>query len=310
MAAHAARPKPRLAGQREPKPAAAAADAAAPRLPLCPGAAWRSSCSCSSSGAVLMGLEIVGSRILAPYFGNSVFVWGSLISLFLIALSVGYYFGGRVADRRPSRALLNGIVIAVAASMFVVAAIGGAGVRRHPRGATSARSRGPFSPSAILFLLPSIGMGMVSPFAVRLATHTVASVGKTAGTLYALSTLGSIAGTMLTTFVLIPSIGAGAILKGLAAALLAAAIGDVSVRQSAAAPCVVRGRRGDCVAAGIYAIRRLASGACRRGASWSRDVDTPYHHISVVDDADRRLAATAVRPVSSKARSTSTPPHR
>ena len=54
-----------------------------------------------TSGAVLMGLEIVGSRILAPYFGNSVFVWGSLISLFLIALSVGYYIGGGLSDRYP-----------------------------------------------------------------------------------------------------------------------------------------------------------------------------------------------------------------
>src|SRR5262245_4370135 len=69
------------------------------------------------AGAVLMGLEIVGSRLLAPYFGNSVFVWGSLISLFLIALSAGYYIGGRVADRRPSQALLNSILIAVAAWM-------------------------------------------------------------------------------------------------------------------------------------------------------------------------------------------------
>ena len=59
------------------------------------------------AGAVLMGLEIAGSRVLAPHFGNSVFVWGSLISVFLIALSLGYYLGGRMADRRPSRMVLN-----------------------------------------------------------------------------------------------------------------------------------------------------------------------------------------------------------
>jgi predicted membrane-bound spermidine synthase len=78
-------------------------------------------------------------------------------------------------------------------------------------------------------------MGMVSPFAIRLATHTVASVGKTAGTLYALSTLGSIVGTVLTTFVLIPSFGAVAILKGLAFALLLAALATFPFRTAGAA---------------------------------------------------------------------------
>ena len=111
---------------------------------------------------------------------------------------------------------------------------------------------------------------MVSPFAVRLATHTVASVGKTAGTLYALSTLGSIAGTMLTTFVLIPSIGAGDDSQGAGRGAVGDGGGDVSVRQS-------RGRRAAVVAVAVgaagaaaYAINPRAACICRRGAScWS-----------------------------------------
>lgn len=79
---------------------------------------------------------------------------------------------------------------------------------------------GPLLASMLLFLPPSVGMGMVSPFAIRLATQSVASVGKISGTLYALSTAGSIAGTLLTTFVLIPLVGVSVILQGLAAVLL------------------------------------------------------------------------------------------
>ena len=112
--------------------------------------------------------------------------------------------------------------------------------------------------------------------------HTVASVGKTAGTLYALSTLGSIAGTMLTTFVLIPSFGAGAILKGLAAALLADRRRHVSLRQPRIAA------RGLAVALAVAARRHLRHRPNRKprsryGHKLVRDLNTPYHHISVVD---------------------------
>jgi spermidine synthase len=233
------------------------------------------------AGAVLMGLEIVGSRILAPYFGNSVFVWGSLISLFLIALSAGYYIGGAVSDSRPSQALLNSIVIAVAAFMFLIAVIAapvGDAILRAEFG----EKFGPFLAATALFLLPSVGMGMVSPFAIRLATHTVASVGKTAGTLYALSTLGSIAGTVLTTFVLIPLFGATAILKGLAAALLITALATFpfatfagAVRSTVAAMIVA--------AACIYGIND-SQASLPVGSELVREINTPYHHITVIDD--------------------------
>jgi spermidine synthase len=242
------------------------------------------------SGAVLMGLEIVGSRLLAPYFGNSVFVWGSLISLFLIALSAGYWLGGRVADRNPSQALLNSILIAVSAWLFAIVAMVGPVCTAISNNPSFGERSGPFFAAAILFLLPSVGMGVVSPFAVRLATHTVAAVGKTSGTLYALSTFGSIAGTMLVTFVLIPSMGTGAILKGLAATLLAAAIITFPFASRA-------------TAAAFVAIATLTAGGAAYGLQPTRlnlelgselllDLDTPYHHISVVDvmspDGDRR----------------------
>jgi spermidine synthase len=237
------------------------------------------------SGAVLMGLEIVGSRILAPYFGNSVFVWGSLISLFLIALSLGYYFGGRLADRHPSRALLSGLAVGVAAILFVVAGISRPVCTAILEGGFGEQS-GPFLAGFILFLLPSVGMGMVSPLAIRLAASGVDSLGRTAGTLYALSTLGSIAGTMITTFVLIPWIGAGAILKGLAGALLAAGVASYPFRNAAAA---AQGVAGALVAGSLLAWGVGDSqAALPPGSTVIEDLNTPYHHITVLEDTTTR----------------------
>src|SRR5688572_2780203 len=146
------------------------------------------------SGAVLMSLEIVGSRVLAPYFGSSIFVWGSLISVVLAALSLGYYWGGRLADRNPSFARLLWLLLVPGILIFILPFIYPAvnlwlatvdfGVRMNPLIA-----------STIYFLLPGIFLGTISPYAIRLATTALSSVGTTAGSLYALSTCGSICGT-------------------------------------------------------------------------------------------------------------------
>jgi spermidine synthase len=233
------------------------------------------------AGGVLMGLEIVGSRILAPYFGNSVFVWGSLISLFLIALSAGYYIGGRWSDHHPSRVLLNSIVLAVAAWMFIIPVMADPVCDAFLRAGFGEKS-GPFLAAGVLFLFPSVGMGMVSPFAIRLAAHAVATLGRTAGALYALSTLGSIAGTMLTTFVLIPMFGASSILQGLAAALLitAAATFPFRSRSAAASGIAVALLVG---VGGVYGLSRTEA-ALPYGHKLVRELNTPYHHIEVIDD--------------------------
>jgi spermidine synthase len=278
----AAKQKPKPQSHVEAEPTRAPAPSTVPAAPtsLLP-AAFGLKLLVFVAGAVLMGLEIVGSRILAPSFGNSVFVWGSLISLFLIALSAGYYVGGRLSDKHPSQRLLNAIVIAVAAWMFLIATIAAPASDAILRAGFGEKA-GPFLAATVLFLLPSIGMGVVSPFAVRLATHTVASVGKTAGTLYALSTLGSIAGTVLTTFALIPSFGATAILKGLAAALLVTAVATFPFASRGVAAL------GSVVALAVSALGILfindAQAALPVGHKLVREINTPYHHISVIDD--------------------------
>jgi spermidine synthase len=170
-------------------------------------------------GAVLMGLEIVGSRMLAPYFGNSIFVWGSLISVVLAALSLGYWLGGLLADRAPRPTVLAGLIafpgVVIALMPFVYP-----GLNRAIAGGDIGARTGPLVSCLILFLVPSVFLGMISPFAVRLQARAVASVGSTAGGLYAVSTAGSIAGTLLTAFYLIAVAGVANIVHGLGVTLL------------------------------------------------------------------------------------------
>jgi len=154
-------------------------------------------------GAVLMALEILSSRVLAPHFGNSVYVWGSIISVFLAALSVGYLWGGRLADRHPSMVAL-GRLIALAGSFQALLLWGGRPLAAWLGGVTGATPAGTLLATTVLFGPASILLATVSPYAVRLAIHDLGTVGNTAGRLYALSTLGSLAGTLGCTFGLIP----------------------------------------------------------------------------------------------------------
>jgi len=171
------------------------------------------------SGAVLLALEIVASRIIAPYFGNSVYVWGSLIGIFLAALSVGYFLGGRVADRWPSGAVFAGVVFVAGALVFPIPLVAPRLLEAIALTDLGPRAN-PLVGSLGLFFLPSVVMGMVSPFAIRLRARAVATIGNVAGALYALSTVGSIAGTLLAAFVLLAVMHVRTIVHLLGAALM------------------------------------------------------------------------------------------
>jgi len=227
------------------------------------------------SGGVLLVLEIVASRLLAPFFGNSVYVWGSLIGVFLAGLSLGYLLGGRAADRWPSLALFATLVFAAGAVTFPIPFVATSVMRT-----IVLRDYGPqinpLAAATMLFLLPSIIMGMVSPFAVRLKARTVTTVGNVAGALYALSTLGSIVGTLLAAFVLINLYGVRAIIHGL---------GMVMIVLAGAGLLVARRR----TAAGVMVvILALAGWAVASSPPAAAAVvfqrDTVYHRISVSDE--------------------------
>ena len=150
-------------------------------------------------GWVLMGLEIVGGRMLSPDFGSGVWVWGSVISVFLAALGIGYFAGGLLSQRFPYGFCLALIIIVAAISIVPVViwhrAMSGwfASLDLHERW-------GSLLATTALFFVPIMLLGIVSPYAVRLVTRDVASVGTKAGTLYAISTLGSFLGCLLTSF--------------------------------------------------------------------------------------------------------------
>src|SRR5499425_1005456 len=171
------------------------------------------------SGGVLMALEIVGSRVLAPYFGSSIFVWGSLISVVMAALSLGYYWGGWLSAREPSYARLLTLLLIPGIVIFFLPFIYPT-VNEWVAGVDFGTRLNPLIASSIFFLLPGVFLGTVSPYVIRLAATRLSTVGSTAGTLYALSTCGSIFGTLLTAFYLIPLIGVSNIIHFLGMILI------------------------------------------------------------------------------------------
>jgi predicted membrane-bound spermidine synthase len=159
-----------------------------------------------ASGAVVMIYEIVGSRILAPYIGTSTYVWTSLIGVILGSLSLGYWVGGRMADREPNSKVLAAVLFIAAVLVtltmlvqeFVLFGLTVLPIRLEMKAVIAALVL--FAPASVLF-------GFVTPYAVRLKMVSVEDAGKTVGRLYALSTVGSIMGTFLAGFFLLPFVG-------------------------------------------------------------------------------------------------------
>ena len=227
------------------------------------------------TGAALMGLEMVGSRVLAPAFGSSIFVWGSLIGVVLTALSLGYYAGGYLSDRYPRFSPLSALI-----------ALSGAWIALTPSMAkavlpllTSSLSGelGPLAASSGLFFVPSALLAMVSPWCMRLLIRSVEGAGHSAGLLYAVSNAGSIVGTFATTFILIPRIGTDAILTLMACLLLVLAAITALISRP-------RGRETwllmACLVLVVAAVA-LPKGQKEPGLVY--ETESLYHHIYVVD---------------------------
>src|SRR5690242_5094755 len=166
------------------------------------------------AGIGTLGIEMIASRLLAPYFGTSQPIWAVVIGLTLIYLTIGYRLGGRLADRYPDEKLLYHI-IALAGFLTGFIPLLSNPILRFSQGTIARLAVGSFLGALfgvlILFAAPVILMAMVSPFAIRLQLRRVAegiaAAGSTAGSLSALSTVGSIVGTFVTVLYLIPTIG-------------------------------------------------------------------------------------------------------
>jgi hypothetical protein len=154
------------------------------------------------SGFFVMAIELLGGRLLAPYFGSSIYVWGAIITVFMLALSLGYLAGGRASLHAPSLRRLATILLAAAVTTLPILLWGDDLLERLSAVLYDPRF-GSLAAAGLLFFLPTCVSGMVSPYAVRLLVAERASAGHLAGKLYFVSTFGSAAGTILTSFYLV-----------------------------------------------------------------------------------------------------------
>lgn len=154
------------------------------------------------SGFFVMGVELLGGRILAPNFGSSIYVWGALITVFMLALSLGYLAGGRFSQHDPSLRRLGLLLGAAALTTLPVLPLAGTPLEDLAIRIPDPRF-GSLAAAVLLFFIPTFFSGMVSPYCVRLLVDAEASSGRRAGQLYFVSTFGSAAGTLLTSFYLV-----------------------------------------------------------------------------------------------------------
>jgi spermidine synthase len=231
-------------------------------------------------GMASLGAEIAAVRLLAPYFGASTVIWANTIGVVLVALSAGYWLGGRIADRRPELRPLC-VLALVAASLlaavpFVARPLLDVGVE-----ALDDVSAGAFAGSLIAVLVlvavPVLLLGAVSPWALRLAVQTVDAAGTVAGRLYAISTAGSLFGTLVSALLLIPAVGTRRTFLAFAACLaLVAAAGLLPARRYLAVPAL------------IGVLLALPAGALKTSARGKviYERETPYQYARVVERSD------------------------
>jgi len=180
------------------------------------------------NGAAILSVETLGGRVLQPVFGSGLYVWGSVLSVFMVSLAIGYWAGGRLSSRRASLA-----------GLMVFPLVGGCMIIALPNVYeplnewlfdlvvvrwSSQESYGSLIAATAEFLLPSAVLGCVAPYSVRLLARAVSTTGRTAGNLYALSTVGSAAGALATSFWLVPWKGAEALFRILGTGLVAVAL--------------------------------------------------------------------------------------
>jgi spermidine synthase len=216
---------------------------------------------------------------MAPFFGASTIVWANTIGVVLLALSVGYWLGGRLADRHPHRRGLCGLVLVAAALLALVPLIArpflDVSVRAFDEISVGAAVGSLFGVLALV-AVPVLLLGAVSPWALRLELSDVRNTGETAGRLYAISTIGSLLGTFTSALVLIPLVGTQRTFL-LYAALLAAVAALGLGRRYALAPLAI---------AALLALPVGTTKAAADGGRVLEERETPYQYARVVQETD------------------------
>ena len=183
-----------------------------------------------TGGFTIMSIELLGGRILAPFFGSSVYVWGSIITIFMLALSGGYLIGGRFSLHSPSLTRFGFLFIAGAALIGPLL-LAGTPIMEWVFMRIEDPRYGSLIAATALFLLPTVLLGMISPYSVRLLVQQTEESGQVAGFLYFVSTFGSALGTLGTSFYFVLWFEVDQILMGLIGTLIACgALGVVADR--------------------------------------------------------------------------------
>ena len=232
-----------------------------------------------TAGASSLATEICATRLLAPYFGQSTVVWANVIGLILIYLSVGYWLGGRIADRHPTQRALGLILVVAALCTAVLPFIARPFLNLALQGFAAVSVGtvvGSFLATLLLFSVPVTLLGMASPFALRLAITDIERAGRTSGRLSSLATVGAIIGTFGSALVLIPGVGTQRTL--LSAALLVALV---------SVPLLVRPAL---TASGLIVVLLvLPPGLVKETQGTLAERNTTYQYVQVVREPDGRI---------------------
>ncbi|MGI9155709.1 MAG: spermidine synthase [Marmoricola sp.] len=238
-------------------------------------------------GTASLGAEIAAARLLAPWFGASTIVWANTIAVVLVALSIGYAVGGRLADRDPTIGGLSRLLLAAAVLLAVVPFVSGPFLEASV-GAFDSLSVGTFLGSlvgvGVLIAIPLLLLGTVSPYAVRLSVEHVEDAGSTAGRLYAISTVGSLVGTFVAALVLIPFVGTRRTF--LVFALLLALVALPGLRRFRAPAVLV-----PVVVIGLIALPTgtLKAGTAGAKVIWEKETEYQYARVLQATDGTRTL---------------------
>ncbi|GGF55179.1 spermidine synthase [Marmoricola endophyticus] len=239
------------------------------------------------TGSVSLGAEIAATRLLEPWFGASTIVWANTIAVVLVALSVGYSIGGRLADRDPSMAGLSRIILVASVLIAAVPFVANPFLRASVD-AFDSLSVGTFAGSLlgvmVLIAVPLLLVGAVSPYAVRLAVDRVEDSGRVAGRLYAISTFGSLVGTFAAALVLIPFVGTRRTFLVFALLLALAAIAGLRRHRL---PALI-------VPALILVLIALPTGILKSGTAgstviWEKETRYQYGRVLQAADGERTL---------------------
>jgi len=234
-----------------------------------------------------MVLEVLGTRVIAPFYGVGLFVWTALLAVTLVSLAIGYRVGGTLADRRGS-GLLSAVIAGAALFIALIPVVRTAVLQStDPLGLRL----GSLTAALVLFGGPLTLLGMVCPYIVRLRAERIDSVGSTAGAIFAVSTCGSVVGTLLVGFVLLPGFGTRTVLLGVSGVLLLLAavvfIGERRLRASG--PGLATLAVGICV----WLVAAASSVAAVPAADERFDVvhqaESLYGRVRVVDEPEQNL---------------------